>query len=283
MKPPTDISPFIYDLAAEQFEALVTALLQADGYVLTGEMIYPHGIEFYAMKDGVKTGVTIKHRRSLSPKAVDDFSEQSIFDPNWPHNLLLVTSAPVSEKLSIILRNKLINCHLEILGFEQLQKLICKHSAVADQFLNKVAARRQLEKLKLRFSIIVALICSVVLFWTHGLPSKPLQPLDDRIKNVESALASIRGLEEALGKVKEDMVVAESATREINKKYAEAKELQKLTDVQLQMLKDTLQSDKWWRTTMNYIIGFVLGVASSFVASILYARWKQNQALQSGS
>jgi hypothetical protein len=110
-----------------------------------------------------------------------------------------------------------------------------------------------------------------------------LQPLDDRIKNVESALASIRGLEEALGKVKEDMVVAESATREINKKYAEAKELQKLTDVQLQMLKDTLQSDKWWRTTMNYIIGFVLGVASSFVASILYARWKQNQALQSGS
>jgi len=92
-----------------------------------------------------------------------------------------------------------------------------------------VAARRQLEKLKLRFSIIVALICSVVLFWTHGLPSKPLQPLDDRIKNVESALASIRGLEEALGKVKEDMVVAESATREINKKYAEAKELQKLT------------------------------------------------------
>jgi hypothetical protein len=96
-------------------------------------------------------------------------------------------------------------------------------------------------------------------------------------------LANIKGLEETLRKVRDDMVATQNATSEINKKYTEAKELEKLTDVQIQALKQTLQTEKWWKTLLNYALGFVLGIASSLIASVLYARWKQNRELQSGS
>jgi len=78
------------------------------------------------------------------------------------------------------------------------------------------------------------------------------------------------------------MVATDVAARELNKRYAKAKELEKLTDSQRQTLKQILQAEKWWRTLLNYGLGFVLGVASSLIASILYERWKQTKALQPG-
>ena len=42
------------------------------------------------------------------------------------------------------------------------------------------------------------------------------------------------------------MIAKEKATQEINEKYAKAKELEKLTDTQLEALKSTLQAEKWW-------------------------------------
>ena len=118
---------------------------------------------------------------------------------------------------------------------------------------------------------------------TYGLSPKSSDPLDDRIRNVESALASIRGLQEPLNRVKDDMVATETSIAIINKKYTEAKELEKLTDGQLQALKESIQSEKWWKTAMNSIIGFILEVLPSVIASVIYDRWKQKRALQSGS
>ena len=123
----------------------------------------------------------------------------------------------------------------------------------------------------------MALIVALV-----GHFSKQPQPLDKRIQTVETTLTSIRDLEGYLGKIKDDMVATDVAARELNKRYAKAKELEKLTDSQRQTLKQILQAEKWWRTLLNYGLGFVLGVASSLIASILYERWKQTKALQPG-
>jgi DNA-binding transcriptional regulator YbjK len=108
----------------------------------------------------------------------------------------------------------------------------------------------------------------------------PQVTLDDRIKNVENALTSIRDLETYLNKIKQDMVATETATQQLNEKYVKAKELEKLTQVQIDALKATLQTESWHRTLFTSAMGFILGIASSFVASVLYTKWGQREALK---
>jgi hypothetical protein len=76
------------------------------------------------------------------------------------------------------------------------------------------------------------------------------------------------------------MVETEKATQLLKEKYAHAKELEKLTQDQVNALKATLQAESWQRTIVNYAIGFIFGVASSFVASVLYTKWRQRKALE---
>ena len=105
-------------------------------------------------------------------------------------------------------------------------------------------------------------------------------PLDKRIETVEKTLTSIRDLESYLSQIKQDMLDKEKATEVINQKYAQAKELEKITDAQLVALQSTLQKQNWRWTLFNYVMGFVLGVASSLLASVIHARWKQRKALE---
>ena len=93
----------------------------------------------------------------------------------------------------------------------------------------------------------------------------PQAALDKRIQTVENALTSMRDLEKYLEKIKQDMVETEKATQLINERYAQAKELEKLTQDQVNAIRATLQAESWQRTIFNYAMGFVLGVASSFV------------------
>ncbi|MGO8837297.1 MAG: restriction endonuclease [Limisphaerales bacterium] len=284
MKTSPDNSDLIYDLQPDEFEKMVVELLQAEGYSIFDNLVLPREVDFIATKEEKRFAVLIKHRRSLSRQDVGEFFRRSeILQINLPRNLLFVTSARISEEQAIRFRLTNTAYKLEILALDDLRKHLAAHTDIAERFLRGARRKRLFEKAKLLsslFAVLVALLGGVL---SNGLLSKKSQPLDARIQSVESALASIKGLEETLGKVRDDMVATETATRELNKKYAEAKELEKLTDVQLQALKETLQSEKWWRTAMNYVIGFVLGVASSMIASVILDRWKQRRMLQSDS
>ena len=90
----------------------------------------------------------------------------------------------------------------------------------------------------------------------------------------------MRDLEKYLSDIKQDMQATQKATEIINEKHAQAKELEKLTSAQLAALQETLQTRNWKWTALNYVLGFVLGVASSLVASVLYARWRQRKAIE---
>jgi len=76
------------------------------------------------------------------------------------------------------------------------------------------------------------------------------------------------------------MIDTERATQNINERYAQAKELEKLTQTQLDALRTTLQAQNWHRTLFDSAIGFILGIASSFVGSVIYAKWRQRRALE---
>jgi hypothetical protein len=278
----------IYDLKGDEFAKFVMELLRAEGYRISDNFVLPREVDFVATKEEKPFAVIIKHRKALTSQEVGEFfGNTELLQINMPRDLLFVTSARITEKQVQRFRLTNIAYNLEILALDDLQKLISRHVDVADKFLKPARTHRLLEKAKLATSLIGAVVALAASILTNGLYSslfsKPTHPLDDRIQSVESALANIKGLEETLRKVRDDMVATQNATSEINKKYTEAKELEKLTDVQIQALKQTLQTEKWWKTLLNYALGFVLGIASSLIASVLYARWKQNRELQSGS
>lgn len=286
MKTTSTNSESIYYLQPEAFEMLVVQLLQADGYKVTANLELHSKVDCIATKDGKSFGVIIKHRRVLSSQDVnqvtlDRSSETEIKD------LLLVTSAQLTADQTATLLKAQLGHDFKIIAFDNLQELISKHTELTEQFMDMARSRNYFELLKFlaagSIAILIIIYASYKGYHAFRAINNKLQTPANNIQAVESALESIRNLEQHLKEMKEDMILTESATREINKKYSDAKELEKLTDVQLQALKQTLQSEQWWKTLLNYALGFVLGVASSIMASVIHDRWKQQRALQSGS
>ena len=159
--------------------------------------------------------------------------------------------------------------------------MIAAHATVSQRFMAFATERLKSQRHRLFLSAvagILSIVGATVSIYTVVFP--PKAPLDNRIETVERALASMHDLETYLADIKRDMEVKQKATAVINQKYAEAKELEKLTTAQLTALQATLQASNWRWTVFNYVIGFLLGVASSLVASVLYARWKQRKALE---
>jgi len=170
---------------------------------------------------------------------------------------------------------------LELLGREDLEQMLAKHVTVVERFQRFAVQRLKSQRQRLILGSIGGL-CSILgaLLSIYPVVFPHKAPLDQRIETVEKALVNIKDLESYLSDIKKDMIDKQKATDLINKKYTQAKELEKLTDAQLFALQATLQAHSWRRTIFNYAMGFVLGVASSFLGSVLYSRWKQRRALE---
>jgi hypothetical protein len=90
----------------------------------------------------------------------------------------------------------------------------------------------------------------------------------------------IKDLEDYLGDIKEDMVRTEREITAINEQYAKAQELKDLTENQMKSIRNALRTQGWKDITFNLTMGFLLGMGSSFVASILYGKWKHRKSLK---
>jgi hypothetical protein len=123
---------------------------------------------------------------------------------------------------------------------------------------------------------IVGLLFSGISFFVQ--PEKPL--LQERIETVERAIGNLKDLEKQLTDIKGDMVETEKAAKAIEQEYAKAKELEKLTEEQFEAVKTALRSQSWQKMAFNYGLGFVLGVAASLIANVIYSRIRQRRALR---
>jgi len=239
-------------------------------------------VDCIATKEGKSIGVFIKHRRVFSLQDIDkliaDRSSESEFD-----ELLLVTSAQVAASQTTTLLSAQLGHNFKIIAFDELQQLISKHSEIAQKSLAPLR-KEQLHNLWGLVGAIAGLIIGILgVLNSSGVFTKPNHPLDDRIKNVESALANIRDLEGALNNIKDDMVATENATREINKQNAAAKELQNLNDASIELLINKSKSEKWWQTALGWGFSFLTGIATSYIASVFFEKRKQRIALESES
>lgn len=274
---------YLKDLTPEEFEKLVADLLIVSGYTdvrLTGGP-GDKGVDIIAKSaDGI-TAIQVKHKMHLTTDEIRRFVTKYFGDTSTPRSLVYVTSADVPRSATDISSQLPPGHRFRLIGQQDLLKLLEANREVADRYFG--LAKRRLSSQRLLFSLGVsgAIVSVLSLFLSfHSVLFRPQAALDQRIHTVESALTSIRDLESHLEKMKKDMVETEKTTQLINQRYTQAKELEKLTQTQVDALRVTLQAQNWHRTLFNYAMGFILGIASSFVASVLFAKWRQRRALE---
>jgi hypothetical protein len=271
------------NLTPEEFEKLVADLLAASGYTDVRVTGGPgdKGVDIIAKRDNETTAIQVKHKTHLKSDQIRRFVDKYFMDTSTPRSLVFVTSADLPPSANNISDQLPPGHRFQVLGRQDVLRLLAEHSKVADRYFGLV--KRRLSSQRVQFIAgalgVFASVVSLV-FSFHSMLSPVRAPLDQRIQTVEKALTSIRDLETYLGKIKTDMVEKEKTTQIINERYAQAKELEKLTQTQLDALRVTLQAQNWHRTLFNYAMGFILGIASSFVASVLFAKWRQRRALE---
>lgn len=268
-----------YNLTPREFTQLVANVLSQSSEfsdVLTATV--DQGIDILAKRNGVLVGIEVKHKTRISAQDIQQLVYRHYAHPSAPRDLIFVTSAEVSPAIRSSVSDIPQNGHLEIIDGNDLRKLLSTKATIQKQYelvgIQRLKSQRKLISIGLIAGIISTLGGALPLF-IEGQVRKA--PLDNRIETVENALKSMRDLETYLDEIKRDMLDTQKATALINEKYSQAKELEKLTSAQLAGLQSVLQVRNWWWTVLNYFWGFVLGIASSLVAAVLYARWKQRK------
>jgi Holliday junction resolvase len=273
----------LYKLTPTEFEQLVAELFSQSGYtdvqLVGGPM--DQGVDILATKDGRKVAIQVKHKTRLRVQEIQRFADQYFRNPSTPRNLIFVTSAELPPVETRQIEGIPEGAHLEVMDRHDLQLMLSSKVSASQQAMKTAEQRQRSQRQRLLFSSVAGVLSIIgALISIYSIAFPPKAPLDKRIQTVEKALASMSDLETYLAEIKRDMKETQKSTAVINQKHEEAKELQKLTNAQLSALQATLQIRNWKWTILNYIFGFVLGVASSLVASVLFARWKQRKALE---
>jgi len=274
----------LYELTPDEFNRLIAALFAEMGYsdlcIIDGPM--DKGIDIIGIRNKEQVGIQVKHKRHIGANEIKEFVSSYFSSPSNPRALIYVTSSEVPSNLDREIVEQLPPGYsFQLIGRRDILRMVDVHRDVANIFLKKVKERISSLRNRLSFGIIgviVSIIASIMSFYSMHFFPRP--PLDKRIQTVENALSSIRDLETYLGTIKQDMVETEKATQLLKQKYTQAKELEKLTQDQVNALKATLQAESWHRTIFNWAMGFILGVASSFLGGVFYARWRQSKALE---
>lgn len=279
---PTSERENFYKLMPSEFERLVADVLAQSGYSdvkLVGGL-EDLGVDILATREGQTVAVQVKHKTKLSLQEINHFAEWYFKNPSTPRNMIFVTSAELPPDTERQIKGIPPGARLEIVDRRGLQQMLYVNKASSQQVMAEANKRLRSQRVRLLVSATAGLFSILgALASLYPFVFQEKAPLDRRIVTVEKALGSMRDLEGYLADIKRDMENTQKATVAINQKYAEAKELEKLTAAQLAALQATLQVRDWKWTILNYVLGFVLGVASSLVASVLYSRWKQRRAL----
>ena len=273
----------LYNLTPAEFERLVVVLFSQLGYtdvkLVGGPM--DQGVDIIATKDEKPVAIQVKHKTKLPVQEIQRFADRYFANPETPRDVIFVTSAELPPGAAGRVERIPDGAHFQVIDRRDLQRMVYANAAASAQAMKTVTTRQKSQRQRLLISALagaLSIMGAFASFYSVAFP--PKAPLDKRIQTVEKALASMHDLESYLADIKRDMEDTQKATALINQKYEEAKELEKLTAAQLSALQATLQVRNWKWTILNYVFGFILGVASSLVASVLRARWKQRKALE---
>jgi len=278
----------LFQLTPNEFEKLCAEILRAQGFERVELVGGPgdQGVDIIGETEGQQIAVQVKHTRQLSHSIVHRIIDQVQASSYQPKQLVIMTSAIISPSLRESIQKTPSDIAVRLMGQDEVLRTLNDHPEI--QRLQVAPAQRrtirQRRELILGFagalsSIIAGLLSSGIFFFVQ--PEKP--QLQERIEIVERAIGSLKDLEKQLIDIKGDMVETEKAAKVIEQEYAKAKELEKLTQEQFEAVKSALRSQSWQKTALNYGLGFVFGIASSLIASVIYSRFRQHRALREES
>lgn len=274
----------LYQLTPKEFEKLCAEILRAQGIErieLVGGL-GDQGVDIIGETEGRKIAVQVKHTRQLSLSIIRRIIHQVQASSYKPKQLIIITSAILSPSLRDSVQKLPSNITVRLMGQDEVLRALNDHPEI--QRLQVAPAQRRTVRQRWELILglagallsIAGLLASGIFFFVQ--PEKP--QLQERIETVERAIGSLKDLEKQLIDIKGDMVETEKAAKVIEQEYAKAKELEKLTQDQFEAAKSALRSQSWQRTAFNYGLGFVLGIASSLIASVIYSRIRQHLALR---
>lgn len=198
-----------------------------------------------------------------------------------PTRLVIVTSAKVTDAVKSSLEQGEAEPHVRIIDRDEVLRILSSDRGLQKGPVASAEKRSRRQSRELWFGTLGA-IASILGVIASGVslfvqPTPP--PLHQRIQTVENAIDNLKNLENELVGIREEMAQTERATRVIEEEYEKAKQLQQLTDEQFSAVKSALEKKSWQKTLLDYFLGFVLGVAGSLTASVIYSRAKQKRAL----
>lgn len=274
----------LYQLTPNEFEELCAEILRTQGFerveLVGGQG--DQGVDIIGEAEGQKIAVQVKHTRQLSPSNVRRIIDQVQASSYQPKQLIIMTSAILSPSLRDSIQQLPNDITVRLIGQDEVLQALNEHPDIRRLQMAPALLRTIRQRWELivgvagALSSIAALLASGIFFFVQ--PEKP--QLQERIETVERAIGSLEDLEKQLIDIKRDMVETEKAAKAIEQEYVKAKELEKLTQEQFEAVKSALRSQSWQKTAFNYGLGFVLGIASSLIASVIYSRTRQHRALR---
>ncbi len=287
----------IFDLTPEDFEQLTLELFQTlddyDNLELTSVLGDFYYCDIKGDLSGIdggrgKVAIEVKHWLKFNVHNFRKDLTSRLNKPTEYNSLHFVTSAKIENHQRDII-NDIIGAEssLDIKIFDQayIVSLLDKHPLIAKKYFSSIRTEQQRQRKWIIASTIGVITSIIFSIFSTNIIGKYIEPvnqptLDARIEKVEGALANLRNLESYLGDVKEEMVETRKTVQIIEADYERAQKLKKLTDEELAFLSNAINTTQWYEKPLNYFFGFILGIGSSVIGSILRERYKKRKILQ---
>lgn len=282
----------LYELSGEEFERLCIELLMAADPQLTvsaGEA--PRWIDAVGVKkvpNGTRSvAIEAKHRTAFHPEGLRLFLERLSQESTKFDEYIFITSSQIQGVHRQVSKSQAaisLNAELRLLGRDDILSLLDQHRHVAAKYFKTARERQQKQKyaaLVSSFAVAVSVgVLGNLLYDSMRARAEPSSKLTEQVKSVESSLARLRDLEQSLKALKDDLVHKSAESARITKEYEEAMKLKALTAEQLEQVKKAVSGQSGAEIFLNYLFGFLLGVAGSVLATVITDRWKQRRELR---
>lgn len=227
-------------------------------------------------------GIEIKHHKNIDIEYIRIFINLLLLNPKIKV-FILITSGKLTKRADDLLKkevkkNTSLTAKIKIVDVEDLITLI-KNDKINIKQIKVAKKRSSKQNLTLSISSSLSLITALFLFFSITFENqKP--SLENKIQTVEGAIGNLKDLEIQLKNIKEEMQKTQKAKEIIELEYNKAKELEKLTDQQLESFKEAIKSQSWYDLLIQNVLSFILGVGSSIVATILISKYRQKKTLE---
>lgn len=270
----------VFNLTPDKFMQLCYDLLQAEfNYDKLSIIFGPNdsGVDISGTKGVEKTAVHIKHKYRIDKGSLEKEIQKYSYLLEFNHKFIYLTSSLIDKDLM----GKYETDKISIISQTELFNLLDKHSDIAQRYFTALEQKTKSSKYLLTTASTGVIISVIIYLFTFMLDKNGNdKPLTNRIENVEVALKGIKGLEEDLKTIKDDMIQTELENKRILEEYEKVQGVEELINEKKEFLNIVLNYQPWYKKFLSYFLGLITGVFTSIIGSILFEKWKLKRALE---